>query len=233
MTLFALVLCGLLGLAASAFAAEDSADPAESYGIEITCCFNDEETANHSLSDCQENTFLLMDEATGQYILAKYSRKAGGYVLSGFAEDKAAATYFHCGVDRNEPEKLLILGLPEGRFVLTQEETKEGYLTLGCDTVFSFSSGRSVVTLPGYTVDNQCHFASLRIVNAKGIHLPMGDPLQKWNYDMFGFDILLAAGIALVLVGTTGIFTVLIIGRKKACSSSGKNLSQRLKSRKI
>lgn len=215
-----LALCRASGTM-SIYAAEHDADLAGSYGIEISCRFDDQEKTDHSRKDYQANSFLLTDEATGYYAQAEYSKKAGGYVVSGFTGDKAAAAVFRCGQDRETPGKLAILGLREGTYILTQEETAEGYWVLRDSVAFSFSANRSVVTLPGYTIDNQCRNAALYIVNAARYDLPQLYPTPWENFIHDGF----AVGAVAVWLGIAVLAAVLIIREKKKNSQghSGEN----------
>lgn len=169
-----LALCQASGTM-SIYAAEHDADLAGSYGIEIFCCFDDQEKTDHSREDYQANSFLLTDEATGYYAQAEYSKKAGGYVVSGFTGDKASAAVFRCGQDRETPGKLAILGLTKGTYILTQEETAGGYWVLRDSVAIYISVSNAKVDeydVEMVTGSNSTYLVPLTIINAKGFKFP-------------------------------------------------------------
>lgn len=98
-----------------------------SYGIDLTKEFSDGRD-DQSLFDHVK--FVVRNKTDDYYVVAELNEVEGVYYVTGYTADEAEATAFH-PVDRNgEKGQILIQGLEDDEYILTEVETADGYLLL-------------------------------------------------------------------------------------------------------
>ena len=104
-----------------------------SFGIDLTKAFSnlDTEGAKELFSKVK---FKLRNETDGFYVTAAQNEE--GYYVTGYAAEEAQATVF----SPNESGKLLIKGLEDDKYILTEIETAEGYTLLKDDIHITISA---------------------------------------------------------------------------------------------
>ena len=185
------------------------------YGIDLTKEFSD-----HN-GDFSKVKFLLHNTTDGYYVLAALNQSEGVYYVTGHTTEEAEATQFVPMSDGTNKGKVLVKGLEDDTYVITETATDSGYALLKEDitVVISQSAGTQVCDVCGVNLltasatvngkavemleDNGSVSAlvPLTVVNTANFELPKtGGSGNKVLYGM-GILALLAA------VGTGIVFT--------------------------
>lgn len=173
-----------LGLPAQAVAEADA-----DYEICLTLTFADAGEVAHGEEDYQENVFLIQD-SNSWYLLAEFDQDTRAYRVTGRTNSKDNATRFHCSKQSNDGGQLLVTGLDAGSFLLTMEQTMEGYsLPKDHNVIIELSDNSAIVD--GYILKSyDGSRASLTFVVANQFALPLsGFCWVCWSTRTFGFNI--------------------------------------------
>lgn len=181
------------------------------FGIDITKLFSDidsETATNENLF--KEVEFVMYNETDKVYLKAELLN--GVYNVVGFADEKADATVFTPQTVANEYGKILIRGVENDVYKLTEISTADGYTLLkdeiAVEILFSEATGASAsvngnaVTM--FSDENSTNaFVVLSVINNKNFELPPTGDTSLWIIS------LAAAALA------TGGIIILSIAKKK------------------
>ncbi len=177
------------------------------WGLDITKEFSD------SMGNMDHVQMILRNETDGYYV--KADLLDGAYTVTGTAADAAGATVF----TPTEAGKILIRGLEEDEYSLTEVQTDNGYVLLKdpvkivitkeeggtcpvCGehlyTASASVNGESVEMTPDG--ESAKSMVPLKIVNVKGFNLPQTGSNGIWMYTCAGVVMMAAAVICLVLL---------------------------------
>ena len=183
------------------------------YGIDLTKEFSD-----HN-GDFSKVKFLLHNTTDGYYVQAALNQSEGVYYVTGHTTEETEATQFIPMSDGTNKGKVLVKGLEDDTYVITETATDSGYALLKEDitVVISQSAGTQVcdicganlltasATVNGKTVemleDNSSVSAlvPLTVVNTANFELPKtGGRGNKLLYGMGILALLAAVGSAVV-----------------------------------
>ena len=100
------------------------------YGINLTKTFSDgkedQDLFNHVL-------FKLQNESDGYYVVAELNEKEGVWYVTGHTSEESAATAMHPVTWNEKKGQLVIKGLEDDAYILTEIETANGYILLKDD----------------------------------------------------------------------------------------------------
>ena len=183
------------------------------YGIDLTKEFSDQN------GDFSKVKFLLHNTTDGYYVQAALNQAEGVYYVTGHTTEEAEATQFVPMSEGTNKGKVLVKGLEDDTYVITETATDNGYALLKEDitVVISQSAGTQVcdvcganlltasATVNGKTVemleDNSSVSAlvPLTVVNTANFELPKtGGRGNKLLYGMGILALLTAVGSAVV-----------------------------------
>ena len=183
------------------------------YGIDLTKEFSD-----HN-GDFSKVKFLLHNTTDGYYVQAALNQAEGVYCVTGHTTEEAEATQFVPMSDGTNKGKVLVKGLEDDTYVITETATDSGYALLKEDitVVISQSAGTQVcdicganlltasATVNGKTVEmledngSVSALVPLTVVNTANFELPKtGGRGNKLLYGMGILALLTAVGSAVV-----------------------------------
>ena len=185
------------------------------YGIDLTKEFSD-----HN-GDFSKVKFLLHNTTDGYYVQAALNQSEGVYYVTGHTTEEAEATQFVPMSDGTNKGKVLVKGLEDDTYVITETATDSGYALLKEDitVVISQSAGTQVCDICGANLltasatvngkavemldDNGSVSAlvPLTVVNTANFELPKTG--GRGNKLLYGMGIL----ALLTAVGTGIVFT--------------------------
>lgn len=139
------------------------------YGIELTKLFSD---GKGNLSNVE---FTVQNSTDNYYVVAKLDAKTGAYYVTGFTSDSAAATRFVPIASGENSGKVVIKGLEDDLYVITETKTDNGYTLLKESVAIQLSQTESSVLCDVYESDilgliqNDPRYAAV-IVDAGNLH---------------------------------------------------------------
>lgn len=184
------------------------------YGIDLTKEFSD-----HN-GDFSKVKFLLHNTTDGYYVQAALNQAEGVYYVTGHTTEEAEATQFVPMSEGTNKGKVLVKGLEDDTYVITETATDSGYALLKEDitVVISQSAGTQVcdvcganlltasATVNGKAVEmledngSVSALVPLTVVNTANFELPKtGGRGNKLLYGMGILALLAAVGSAVVL----------------------------------
>ena len=185
------------------------------YGIDLTKEFSD-----HN-GDFSKVKFLLHNTTDSYYVQAALNQAEGVYYVTGHTTEEAEATQFVPMSDGTNKGKVLVKGLEDDTYVITETATDSGYALLKEDitVVISQSAGTQVcdvcganlltasATVNGKTVEmledngSVSALVPLTVINTANFELPKtGGRGNKLLYGMGILALLAAVGSAVVLI---------------------------------
>lgn len=183
------------------------------YGIDLTKEFSD-----HN-GDFSKVKFLLHNTTDGYYVQAALNQAEGVYCVTGHTTEEAEATQFVPMSDGTNKGKVLVKGLEDDTYVITETATDSGYALLKEDitVVISQSAGTQVcdvcganlltasATVNGKTVEmledngSVSALVPLTVINTANFELPKtGGSGNKLLYGMGILALLTAVGTGIV-----------------------------------
>lgn len=184
------------------------------YGIDLTKEFSDQN------GDFSKVKFLLHNTTDGYYVQAALNQSDGVYYVTGHTTEEAEATQFVPMSEGTNKGKVLVKGLEDDTYVITETATDSGYALLKEDitVVISQSAGTQVCDVCGVNLltasstvngkavemleDNGSVSAlvPLTVVNTANFELPKtGGRGNKLLYGMGTLALLAAVGSAVIL----------------------------------
>ena len=139
------------------------------YGIELTKLFSD---GKGNFSNVE---FTVQNSTDNYYVIAKLDAKTGVYYVTGFTSDPAAATRFVPIASGENSGKVVIKGLEDDLYVITETKTDNGYTLLKESVAIQLSQTESSVLCDVYESDilgliqNDPRYAAV-IVDAGNLH---------------------------------------------------------------
>ena len=139
------------------------------YGIELTKLFSD---GKGNFSNVE---FTVQNSTDNYYVVAKLDAKTGAYYVTGFTSDSAAATRFVPIASGENSGKVVIKGLEDDLYVITETKTDNGYTLLKESVAIQLSQTESSVLCDVYESDilgliqNDPRYAAV-IVDAGNLH---------------------------------------------------------------
>ena len=184
------------------------------YGIDLTKEFSDQD------GDFSKVKFLLHNTTDGYYVQAALNQAEGVYYVTGHTTEEAEATQFVPMSEGTNKGKVLVKGLEDDTYVITETATDSGYALLKEDitVVISQSAGTQVCDVCGVnlltasaTVNGKAvemledngsvsALAPLTVINTANFELPKtGGRGNKLLYGMGILALLAAVGTGIVL----------------------------------
>ena len=184
------------------------------YGIDLTKEFSDQN------GDFSKVKFLLHNTTDGYYVQAALNQADGVYYVTGHTTEEAEATQFVPMSEGTNKGKVLVKGLEDDTYVITETATDSGYALLKEDitVVISQSAGTQVcdvcganlltasATVNGKAVEmlddngSVSELVPLTVINTANFELPKtGGRGNKLLYGMGILALLAAVGSAVVL----------------------------------
>ena len=186
-----------------------------SYGIDLTKQFSD------GKGNFSKVEFLVQNKTDGYFVKAQLNQEEGVYYVTGHVSKEADATHFVPVTSEETQGKIIIKGLEDDAYTLTEVRTDNGYVMLkqGIEVVISQSEtaehctadvqsehalltasatvdGKPVTMLEDHGSVNAA--APLTVVNTRGFDLPQTGDNGTFVFTMTG--ILLMAGAASILI---------------------------------
>lgn len=175
------------------------------YGIDLTKEFSDD------AGDFSKVEFIVKNTTDGYFVTASLNESEGVYYVTGHKTAEADATHFVPTSDG----KIIIKGLEDDTYVLTEVKTDNGYTLLKDDitVVITASASGETCELCGVTklvgsasvdgkavtmlADNGSADAEvpLTVVNTRGFDLPKTGDNGVWMYGVGGSALLLLTGV--------------------------------------
>ena len=184
------------------------------YGIDLTKEFSDK---NGDFSKVQ---FLIHNTTDGYYVQAELNESEGIYYVTGHAAEEAKATAFSPMSGKNNNGKIVVKGLEDDTYVITETATDKGYTLLKEDITVVISTkedsnaiceicGKALLTASAtvngnavtMTADGQSVNAvvPLTVINSAGFTLPKTGGKGMWMYAALGMlAVAVAGGIVIV-----------------------------------
>ena len=167
---------------------EDSA-AVYTYGIDLTKKFSD------GKGDLSKVKFIIENNTDICYVVAEL--KDGIYYVTGFDADKAKATIF----TPNSNGHIIVKGLEDDNYILTETATAEGYTALKAGIPVSIVATDGVasakVNSKDVTMSENNSLVPLGVVNTKGFNLPQTGSYGTWMFTVGG---IMAMGIAVFII---------------------------------
>lgn len=189
------------------------------YGLDLTKQFSDD------AGNFENVTFLLKNSTDDCYVQAKLNKTEGIYYVTGHTESEADATRFTPMSGSVNTGKVIVKGLEDDSYIITETATDDGYVLLNEDITVEIS------TAPGTEICPVCETALLTAtakVNGKDVEMDEDNssvhalvPLTVTNTR--GFDLpktggrgnLLFYGLGAFAVLTAGVVTVLYLRKRR------------------
>lgn len=185
------------------------------YGIDLTKYFSDD-TGNYD-----NVKFLLHNTTDGYYVQAELNESEGIYYVTGHTTKESEATLFSLMSKEENYRKVVVKGLEDDEYTITETATDDGYVLLKEDISIEISSKEGTENCPdcetklltasakvnGQTVEMNADGESvsavvpLTVTNTKGFDLPKtGGSGTVLFYGLGILAVLTAAGSAIVLL---------------------------------
>lgn len=172
------------------------------YGLELTKVFSD------GKGDFSKVQFTVQNKTDGYYLKAKLDEATGIYYVTDHVEKKGDATRFVPISSGDGKGKILIKGLEDDVYTITEIKTANGYTLLKTPITVEITKNDTAVsgTVDGNKVtllaegDSNNAYVPLKVVNTSGFDLPATGDRGVWMYGLAG--ILLMAGSAVCLILT-------------------------------
>ena len=170
------------------------------YGLELTKLFSD------GKGDFSKVEFVMRNKTDGYYAKAKLDEAAGIYYVTDHVADKKDATRF-VPVDAGDSKgKIIVKGLEDDEYIITEIKTADGYTLLKktISVVISRKDSTTSATVDGNKVNmledkgSANAIAPLNVVNTSGFDLPATGDHGVWMYGLAG--ILLMTGSIVCIV---------------------------------
>ena len=102
-----------------------------SFGLNMTKLFSDLTPENADAEGKYEHVkFIIHNDTDSYWVKAELNEAEGVYYVTGYTADEAAATIFTPVTSGNEFGKVIIRGLEDDRYSITETETADGYTLL-------------------------------------------------------------------------------------------------------
>ena len=159
------------------------------YGIDLTKKFSD------GKGDLSKVKFIIENNTDVGYVIAK--QKDGVYYVTGFDADKSKATIFI----PNSNGHIIVKGLEDDNYILTETATDEGYIPLksGIPVSITTDDGVASAKVNGKDVNmsENNSLVPLGVVNTRGFNLPQTGSYGTWMFTVGG---ILAMGLAVIII---------------------------------
>ena len=159
------------------------------YGIDLTKKFSD------GKGDLSKVKFIIENNTDICYVTAQL--KDGIYYVTGFDADKANATVF----TPNSNGHIIVKGLENDNYILTETATAEGYTPLKAGIPVAISAVDGVASAKVNSKDvnmtDNNSLVPLGVVNTKGFNLPQTGSYGTWMFTVGG---ILAMGVAVIII---------------------------------
>jgi len=159
------------------------------YGIDLTKKFSD------GKGDLSKVKFIIENNTDISYVVAEL--KDGIYYATGFDADKAKATVF----TPNSSGHIIVKGLEDDNYILTETATAEGYTALKAGIPVSITAVDGVASAKVNSKDvnmtDNNSLVPLGVVNTKGFNLPQTGSYGTWMFTVGG---ILAMGVAVIII---------------------------------
>ena len=170
------------------------------YGLELTKLFSD------GKGDFSKVEFALRNKTDGYYVKAKLDESTGIYYVTDHVADKKDATRFVPIPGADSKGKIIVKGLEDDEYILTEIKTADGYTLLkkAISVVISRKDSTASATVDGNKVNmledkgSANAIAPLNVVNTSGFDLPATGDHGVWMYGLAG--ILLMTGSIVCIV---------------------------------
>lgn len=170
------------------------------YGLELTKLFSD------GKGDFSEVEFLMRNKTDGYYVKAKLDEAAGIYYVTDHVADKKDATRFIPISGADSKGKIIVKGLEDDEYTITEIKTADGYTLLkkAISVVISRKDSTTSATVDSNKVNmledkgSANAIAPLSMVNTSGFDLPATGDHGVWMYGLAG--ILLMTGSIVCIV---------------------------------
>ena len=189
------------------------------YGIDITKQFSDK------LGNFENVQFIIHNDTDNYWVIAELNRTEGVYYVTDHKSDEADATAFVPVTSNEEPGKIIVKGLEDDEYTITEIKTDDGYTLLkkAIKVVISVSENKEIcsvcgkhgltatATLNGDTVnmneDNGSLHAlvSFKVINHKSFYIPSTGAEGVFMFTLF----------AVVLLSGSVAFMMLLIRKRK------------------
>lgn len=171
------------------------------YGLELTKLFSD------GKGDFSKVEFAMRNKTDGYYVKAKLDEATGIYYVIDHVEDKKDATRFVPIAGADSKGKIIVKGLEDDEYILTEIKTADGYTLLkkAISVVISRKDSTTSATVDGNKVNmledkgSANAIAPLTVVNTSGFDLPATGDHGVWMYGLAGI-LLMAGSIACVVI---------------------------------
>jgi fimbrial isopeptide formation D2 family protein/LPXTG-motif cell wall-anchored protein len=117
------------------------------YGIDLTKMFSD------NLGDFSKVEFIIRNETDGYFVKAELNEEEGIYYMVEHVIDEADATHFVPVESAGEPGKVIIKGLEDDTYIITEVQTDNGYTLLKDDIEVVISQVESSTLCDIYASD--------------------------------------------------------------------------------
>lgn len=170
------------------------------YGLELTKLFSD------GKGDFSKVEFALRNKTDGYYVKAKLDENTGIYYVTDHVADKKDATRFVPIPGADSKGKIVVKGLEDDEYIITEIKTSDGYTLLkkAISVVISHKDSTASATVDGNKVNmledkgSANAIAPLSVVNTSGFDLPATGDHGVWMYGLAG--ILLMTGSIVCIV---------------------------------
>lgn len=184
------------------------------YGIDLTKEFSDKN------GDFSKVKFLIHNTTDNYYVQAEWNESEGIYYVTGHTAEEAKATAFSPRSGEINNGKIVVRGLEDDTYIITETATDKGYTLLKEDITVVISAkadnnaicdicGKALLTASAtvngnavtMTADGQSVNAvvPLTVINSAGFTLPKTGGKGMWMYAVVGVLAVAAAG-AIVIV---------------------------------
>lgn len=170
--------------------------------IEITCQFENAE----AIRDADYRSTECVIRHNEQYLIGQFNEDDAAYNVIGYTSDADEATLFQFGKSNSQPDRLVIVGLPDGEYKFETIRTKDDYMVRPFRV--SFPSGNASGFEP---IEFECKDIrngkriTFTYEYPKGFDLPMSEPTSDSN-------LLTLCGIGLVVIS---LLLILFVANNK------------------
>lgn len=173
------------------------------YGLELTKLFSDGQ------GDFSKVQFMIQNKTDGYYVKAVLDEDSGIYYVTDHVADKKDATRFVPVQGTDSKGKIIVKGLEDDEYIITETKTADGYTLLknAITVVITRKDTSTSATVDGNQVtmlaDNGSAnaLAPLSVVNTSGFDLPATGDRGVWMYGLVGI-LLMAASAACIIITT-------------------------------
>ena len=102
-----------------------------SFGIDITKLFSDQDPEDAEESGMYKHVkFKIWNATDGYWVTARRNEDEGIYYVTGHVSEESDATVFHPVTCEQKPGQVLVKGLEDDKYIITETETANGYTLL-------------------------------------------------------------------------------------------------------